>query len=313
MPYISKYTNKLEVIDLGSEALLGEGIFADNYHGDARVYWVDILGSKIYMYHTECAELHEFKYPGKYPSIIIPTDEEFEYIVASDKELHLWTIDETNSSNLICKIDVDENIRLNDGKCDPSGRLWIGTLDKLDRPNRAHLYRFDFDDNCHELEVSDQRAYLQEVKDFPVSLSNGIGWNKAGDQMFYIDTPERRLDIYNYDPKNGILCNKIKSIDLSQCPGVPDGLTVDDADRVFIAMWNGSCILRVTPITNYIEIFIKLPVSRPTSCVFVARDLYITTAKVADEENSGRVFIARDAGAGSFSKRPIGPFEIFRD
>ncbi|MFC1461120.1 SMP-30/gluconolactonase/LRE family protein [Verrucomicrobiota bacterium] len=66
--------------------------------------------------------------------------------------------------------------RFNDGKCDPAGRFWAGTINMNSLPAAGALYRLDQDLSVHKI--------LDKV-----SISNGLIWNTAKQKMYYIDTP----------------------------------------------------------------------------------------------------------------------------
>ena len=81
-------------------------------------------------------------------------------------------------------------IRMNDGKCDPAGRLWAGSMAYDARPGAGALYRLDPDGSVHEI--------LRDV-----TISNGLAWTPDGATMYYIDTPTQRVDVFEIDPIDG--------------------------------------------------------------------------------------------------------------
>ena len=88
--------------------------------------------------------------------------------------------------------DVPTN-RMNDGKCDPAGRFWAGTMafDEVTRGAGA-LYRLDPD------------LHVSRVVD-GVTLSNGLDWSLDGRQMYYIDSPTYGVDVFDFEPNDGTL------------------------------------------------------------------------------------------------------------
>lgn len=146
------------------------------------------------------------------------------------------------------------SIRMNDVKCDPSGRLWGGTM-TVDRvPGACHLYRLEPDSTI--------RTALDGV-----TLSNGLAWSPDGRTMYYIDTPQRRVDAFDFDVDTGTLARRREFIDMSEGVGNPDGMTVDADGCLWIAIAHGAEVRRYTP-KGAIDRTLEIPVRKVTSCTF---------------------------------------------
>ena len=161
----------------------------------------------------------------------------------------------------------DPTILMNDGKCDPRGRFWAGTMDSEGRPNRGALMRFE--------PPGTAITVLEGV-----SLSNGIGWTVEGSLMFYIDSPTRRVDVFDVDLGSGEPLNRRPFVVCDEGWGFPDGLSVDEEGCVWVAFWGGSAVRRFGP-DGAVVGGVALPASQVTSCAFGGTDrqtLYITTA-----------------------------------
>lgn len=276
-------------IDYGSRAELAEGLFYN--HEKSNLLWTDIERSRIYRYSFPGRRLTEWKldHIGSHPSTILPLSRQTlidrqlkqPYLVSMYNNLVLWDpktnqVSPTNSSL------SQSSFRFNDGKCDPIGRLWIGTMDLYDRPNRGGLFRLG---NGGVLE-----------KKFDASLSNGLGWSLDGSIMYYIDTPERKVQIFQYNLEMQDIVRKIDEIDLVKATGKPDGMTVDAYGNLWIAMWDGSSILKIDPTTKQCVEKVNLSVSRPTNCVIAGTNLnylMVSSARVENEPNSGHVMMVR--------------------
>jgi sugar lactone lactonase YvrE len=104
--------------------------------------------------------------------------------------------------------------------------------------------------------------------------------------MYYVDSPVRRVDVFDYDPSTGRADRRRPFADLSAFDGVPDGLTVDADGCVWVAVWGGGVLRRFAPDGTQDSV-IAVPVSQPTSCAFGGpgmTDLYVTTASVGLSE-----------------------------
>ena len=158
--------------------------------------------------------------------------------------------------------------RFNDGKCDPAGRLWAGTM-AIDESHAAGtLY-------CLYPDLSVHRKVPG------VSVSNGIDWSLDHRTMYYVDSPTRRIVAYDYDVATGEIANPRTVFDVPEGEGFPDGMTIDAEGHLWVALWDGGRVLRVDPTAGRAVDEIRMPVSRPTSCAFGGRDLdelFITSA-----------------------------------
>lgn len=187
--------------------------------------------------------------------------------------------------------------RFNDGKCDPAGRFWAGTL-ALDEDNgegKGNLYCLHADGRV-------------ELKVPGVWISNGLAWTRDRRTMYYVDSPHRTVTAYDYDEVTGAIANPRVAIEVPLGMGYPDGMAIDAEDKLWIAHWDGAQVVRWDPQTAEPLASIQLPVTRPTSCVFGGEDfstLYITSAstrlsaeKLATQPLAGSLFSCRPGVAG---------------
>jgi sugar lactone lactonase YvrE len=184
--------------------------------------------------------------------------------------------------------------RMNDGACDAAGRFWAGTMALDERPHAGALYRLDPDLTVHTM--------LTEV-----TISNGIDWSLDGRRMYYVDTPTRRIDVFDFDVAAGAIANRRTFVEVPADAGLPDGLTVDAAGFVWVALWGGAALRRYGA-DGTLERVVPLPVTHPTSCAFggaALDELYVTSARIAltaeerkRQPQAGGVFRVRPGVAG---------------
>ena len=188
--------------------------------------------------------------------------------------------------------------RCNDGKCDPQGRFWIDRMAYEKAPRTGSLMRFD-------------GARLDTIVQGS-TIPNGLDWSVDGSRMYFVDSKEPVVSVFDFDAETGGLANSRPFIRTTVTPGwppsgVPDGLTVDRDDCVWVALWGGGCVLRFDPNGTPIG-GVEVPVSRVSSCAFGGPDLdelYITTAwedATADEldlqPHAGGIFRVRPGVRG---------------
>ncbi|MEX0929853.1 MAG: SMP-30/gluconolactonase/LRE family protein [Balneolales bacterium] len=255
-----------------TEAVLGEGPVWDELGN--KLYWVDIMSGKLFIYdpdrktNTACnvgEHVGAFALREK-GGIVMATKSGFSF-------LDIDTLEKTHISNPEAHLTGN---RFNDGKCDPQGRFWAGTMAYDQKKEAGSLYCLQTDGNV-ELKVPN------------ITISNGLTWNRQGDRFFFIDTPAQHIYAYDYEDATGHIGNPsvIREIDAGE--GHPDGMTIDTDDHLWVALYGGSKVMRINPQSGETVFEVHLPVPKVTSCTFGSRDyseLYITTARenMSDED-----------------------------
>jgi sugar lactone lactonase YvrE len=109
---------------------------------------------------------------------------------------------------------TDLDNRLNDGRVDPRGRFWVGTMDNaLHRPNGS-LYRIDGD------------GTVTRIAD-DVIVSNGIAFSPDGAALYFTDTRRYQSWVFDLDLDDGVVTNRRLFADYSATQDRPDGACVD--------------------------------------------------------------------------------------
>jgi sugar lactone lactonase YvrE len=167
--------------------------------------------------------------------------------------------------------------RTNDGACDPSGRLWVGTMARDERSPTAGLYRIDLDLSVTRLVGG-------------TTISNGLGWSPDGGTFYFIDSPTRRVDAFDFDAATGAIERRRPLAVVDVDGAVPDGMTVDAEGCLWVALHGGWGLRRFAPDGELLA-EVRLPVARITSCCFGGpglRDLYVTTRRdgLSDAESA---------------------------
>jgi len=180
--------------------------------------------------------------------------------------------------------------RANDAAVAPDGSLWAGTMRYDEAAGGGTLSRLTGD--------GEVTTVLDDV-----AVSNGTGWSPDGRLMYYIDSPTRRVDVFDVSADGQSVTNRRQLALIEEGAGFPDGLTVDADGCVWVALWDGGAVRRYTP-SGTLDRTITLPTVRPTACAFGGpnlTDLYITTARVglsAPHPLSGSLLVVPGAGNG---------------
>jgi len=182
--------------------------------------------------------------------------------------------------------------RFNDGKCDPSGRFWAGTM-------RIEDHMEIFTGSLYSLETN---GHVTKRLGDELGVPNGIAWSRDATRMYWVDSPRREIYQFDYELETGNIDNQSCIFRAPDELGFPDGMSIDTEDKLWVAFWGGWCVARICPETAEVLAKITVPVAAPTACAFGGPkldQLLITTASIglSEEERlqqplAGDLFIA---------------------
>jgi len=249
-----------------ANAILGEGPSWDSARG--LLYWVDIQRPAIFRFDPARGQTGLWPMPRPV-GCVVPT-RSADRLVFADVE-GFGSLDmRTGAITRLAHVPQQApGNRFNDGKVDRAGRLWAGTIDGPCIRPTGSLYRLDTDGRVHSM-VSG------------LICSNGLGWSPDNSRMYLTDSLVRTIWVFDFDPVTGSLGTRRVFAKLAGDDGVPDGLAVDSEGYVWSAIWDGWRLIRFAPDGSIVS-EIRMPVQRPTSCMFGGPDLktlYITSACV---------------------------------
>jgi sugar lactone lactonase YvrE len=283
---------KAELV-LDAKAELGEGaIWVGN-----EFWWVDIIHSEVHRFNPATGQ-DRVTLVGQMVGTVVPRAKGGA-MVAVKEGLGSFDLD-TGALNLVARPEAHiPSNRFNDGKCDPAGRFWAGTMTLTGdawKDKVGTLYSLDADGRV--------TARLSEV-----CISNGIVWTADAKTMYFVDTVLPRVDAFDFDNATGAISNRRPAVNFPEGVGSPDGMTIDADDNLWIAMWGGWKVLGYNPRTGQPIGVIDVPAANVTSCAFGGpnlEDLYITSAwagvseaeRAAQQPHAGSVFHARPGVKG---------------
>ncbi|MDB2327388.1 MAG: SMP-30/gluconolactonase/LRE family protein [Verrucomicrobiales bacterium] len=256
-------------------AKLGEG---PCWHEDEGVlYWVDILGKRLHR-HDPSGKLTRYWQLPEMVGTVAPRASGG-LLLALQSGLAFFD-PENGELDRLPIIDANPRTRFNDGKCDPQGRFWFGSMDIEEKENLGILYSMDLDGKV--------KAWIENI-----GVSNGMTWSPDGKTMYYIDSPTRRLDTFDFDSSNGSITNRRNLVTFDEEEGFPDGMTRDSEGYLWIAHWAGGCISKRCPASG--ERLARIPTHayQTSACCFGGPeliDLYITSAQVDLTESQQATF-----------------------
>lgn len=257
--------SEVEVI-CKAAAQLGEGPLWD--WREECLWWVDILGQSLHRYDPVSGKSTQFDV-GRLIGTVVVRESGGLVLACADG----FQAFDPATLSLEALGDPEANLpgnRFNDGKCDPRGRLWAGTMSIEEKPGQGTLYSLE--------PAGDIRRRLGGV-----TVSNGIVWTADESTMYFIDSPTRRIDAFDYDGASGDLTNRRCVIEVPAELGFPDGMAIDAAGMLWVGMWGGWHVVTFDPRTGREVSRLRLPTANVTACAFGGpdlQDLYITTARV---------------------------------
>jgi len=266
-----------EVIDdvrvaVASAAILGE---SPVWHTrEQALYYVDIVGHKLQRFDPKSGELRHWEFASDVASFAPKLDGSL-LIAMRDG---LWNFDPASGERaLAAEAPYDPaKERFNDGKCDPQGRFWVGTIYEPRDPALASL-------NCYA-----RGTLTREVGG--VTVLNGLAWSPNGRTMHWSDTKTATIFAADFDPAGGTLSRqrvfasfplKAAGQDLDTYGGRPDGAAMDAEGCYWASMFEGQRVIRLSPDGELLR-EIVLPARCPTMPCFGGPDLktlYITTSR----------------------------------
>jgi sugar lactone lactonase YvrE len=244
----------------------------------ARFQWVDIARGAVFAFDPVTSDLwcHEL---GETVSAVFP-GRNWDVVARRDRlEVLDWTSGETHT---VAELPVPPSSRLNDGASDSHGTIWVGSMNSDGGPDGGELYRVWPDGRTETVLKS-------------VGISNGIGWSGDGMKAYYVDSLTGRVDALELG-RDGSPVNRRPFADLA-AEGTPDGLAVAGDGGLWVAMWDGSCVVKVDVHGMVIE-RLSVPARRPSSLAFSNQgSMIVTSARVGltpeeleDSPLSGHVF-----------------------
>lgn len=186
--------------------------------------------------------------------------------------------------------------RFNDGKCDPAGRFWAGTMPMDEIDPTGSVYSID------------TKGITKHFEN--VTVSNGLTWSLNRRYFYFIDSPTLEIVRYDYDLATGAIDNKTVVVKMDRKEGYPDGMTIDSEGMLWVAHWDGWQVARWNPETGEKIASIRMPVAKPTSVCFGGNnfdELYVTSDCRGLGPNdrqkqplAGCCFVIKDLGVKGF-------------
>ncbi|KAL7633428.1 UNVERIFIED_CONTAM: hypothetical protein RMT77_016299 [Armadillidium vulgare] len=199
-----------------------------------------------------------------------------------------------------------QRVKFNDAKCDNKGRLYVGTMDtdfqEKHEKYLGSLYSIDSDVKISRLETN-------------IKISNGLAWSRDKKTFYYIDTMEHRIDAFDYSFETGVISNRRPVFVYKSHPevkGIPDGMSIDENDNLWVACFNGFQVLNIDPREGKLLRVLDMPARNIISTCWGGPDystLFVTSAKLSSENDievypeTGKTFAVTGLGVKGLSPK----------
>jgi sugar lactone lactonase YvrE len=235
--------------------------------GENALYWVDIKSPRLFRHDATSRTTRVTAMPEEIGAIALRAGGGLVAALRSGFAL----IDEQGVAAPVFarpEAGIPEN-RFNDGKCDRAGRFWAASMHDREVGPTGQLWRLD-----------DMQRFTRMEGGFVIG--NGLGWSPDNRVFYFTDSTTRRIFAYDFDLARGAIANRRVFATVPDDAGFPDGLCIDAEGHVWSAHWDGWRVTRYAPDGRIADV-LRMPVPRPTSCVFggaALGTLYVTTARI---------------------------------
>ena len=254
------------------------------------LYWADIPGQTFQRYIPEAAEYRQWTV-DEFACGLVPRIGGG-LVAALQHSLNFFD-PLTGSLSPFAATSDKPFVRNNDMKCDPQGRLWVGTMNVSAQSKDGALYRVEPGGKVTQMLTG-------------IGIANTLAWSPDEATFYFGDTSENVLWAFDYDAATGDISNRRVFFEGGR--GGPDGSAIDSEGYLWNARYGGGCVLRIAP-DGTLDKTVEVPAQNPTSCAFGGPDLrtlFITSAGGEDASgDEGAVFVLETGVAG----QPVGTFK----
>jgi sugar lactone lactonase YvrE len=260
--------------------------------GEQALYWTDINRFLIHRFEPYNRSVKSWFFDEPVTALVL-TDRDETLAVALGSRLLFWNPGSDERREHGFHLNGWPAVRLNDGRADPRGSLWLGSMRNNVNPDGSSAEAGGSDGML--LRVDPDCKVSEWKRD--IGISNTLAWTPDHTRFYFADTLDNKIWAYYYDKATGTIEGE-RTFFHGFERGLPDGSAVDSEGCLWNCRYSGKCIVRIAPDVNIVRI-IEIPVTNVTSCTFGGADyktLYITTASAGaprEERLAGGLFSLR--------------------
>ncbi len=232
-----------------------------------RLYWIDCPTRQVHRFDPASGQdevLPIEGLEGNLGSIALAADGGM--LILCGKQLHHLAPGSRKPTLLAAAEPERAENNPNDGKVDPQGRFWFGTMHASVAQPTGSLYRF---------------AGGKVTKmDSGFACSNGLAWSPDGNTLSFVDMMPGDILAYDFDGRGGTISNRRVFAHFDGSEGLPDGICGDASGGIWVAHWGGGCVTRYNSAGRRTH-KVAIPAPHVTCPIFGGPDLktlYVTTS-----------------------------------
>ena len=240
------------------------------------LYWTDINRFLIHRYDPARASMQSWFFDEPVTALAL-TDRADTLAAALGSRAILWKPASDERRDLGFQLPGWPTVRLNDGRPDPRGSLWLGSMRNNVNPDGSSSKAGGTDGVLYRIDPGGAASEWKR----DVGISNTLAWSPDGTRFYFADTLRNTVYVYDYDMETGAIGNE-RPFFAGFARGLPDGSAVDGEGFLWNCRYGGGCVVRVAP-DGAVDQVIEMPAVNITSCTFGGADyhtVYVTSARL---------------------------------
>ncbi|MFT0892836.1 SMP-30/gluconolactonase/LRE family protein [Pseudochelatococcus sp. G4_1912] len=273
----------------------GEG--AVWHPSEKAVYWTDINRFLIHRYDEETDAVNSWFFDEPVVALAL-TERDDTLLVALASRLILWEPQTDVRRDHGFTLNGWPKVRLNDGRADPLGNFWVGSMRNNVNPDGSPGAAGGTDGVLYRIDSANTHTVFRR----DLGIANTLCWSPDLTRFYHADTLANTICVWDYDAKTGAISNE-RPFFAGFERGYPDGSAIDSEGYLWNCRFGGQCIVRIAP-DGTIDRIIEMPAQNITTAVFGGNDLktlYATSAGAethAGDRLAGSLFALRTQTPG---------------
>lgn len=252
----------------------GEGVLWNE--AESALYWTDINRFLIHRLDVTRGVVHEWYFDEPVVAISLTTNAET-FLVALGSRLILWQPRTDARIDQGFTLNEWPKMRLNDGRADPNGNFWVGSMRNNVNPDGSLGTAGGSDGKLYKIAATGDSSIWREA----VGISNTLCWSPDCRRFYFGDSLANTIYSYDFDLERGVISHE-RPFFTGFDRGIPDGSAIDSEGFLWNCRFGGGCIVRIAP-DGQIDRIIELPILNPTTCTFGGhglQKLFVTSASI---------------------------------
>ncbi|WP_323013024.1 SMP-30/gluconolactonase/LRE family protein [Devosia sp.] len=239
------------------------------------VYWTDINRFLAHRYDPQTRATRSWSFDAPVVALSLTSDPGL-LLVALGSGLILFSPRDGSRRAFGPPLDGFPRLRLNDGRTDPTGHFWVGSMRSNVGINGEPLPAGGTEGVLYRVDSGGRYTQFRDK----IGVSNTLVWSPDRSTFYFADTLANIIWAHDFDEATATI-GPPRAFFEGFSRGYPDGSTIDREGYVWNCRWGGGCSVRIAP-DGRLDRVIDMPVTNPTTATFGGDDLktlYITSGE----------------------------------